>query len=355
MKKWEKFTDEQLLDILKQSNSYRDALKLLGYAPYPSQNKYVKEIEQRVGYQIQHIACREKEENLIGQKFNKLTILSIDKEQSEKKQRAWVQVQCDCGKIFSVSLNSLKCNNTKSCGCLKEKENLVGQVFNYWTVLEYDKKISGKNYWKCQCSCGTIRSVCVDYLRNGISKSCGCQSTDLRAQSALIDLTNQRFGLLTALHPQKDNNNKYRWLCECDCGKRILVPAAWLRSGNTSSCGCRKNSYGEQQIAEILEKNNISFNMQYDFEDLIGDGGRKLKFDFAVFKDNKLKYLIECQGLQHYKQIPYWQSKEDFSKQQKYDNLKRDFCFKNNIPLIEIKYDRSRIIKENEVIREEFL
>lgn len=355
MKKWEKFTDEQLLEILKKSNTYRDALKLLGYAPYPSYNKYVKEIEQKVGYQIEHIACREKEEDLIGQKFNKLTILNIDKEQSQKNQRAWVRVQCDCGKVFSISLNALKRNNTKSCGCLKEKEDLVGRIFNYWTVLEYDGNYSGKHYWKCQCSCGTIRSVNGENLRDGTSKSCGCQSIDLRAQSNLANLANQKFGLLTVLYPQKDNDNKYKWLCECECGKRILVPTAYLKSGNTSSCGCRTNSYGEQQIMQILKKNHITFETQYSFEKLLGEGGRKLRFDFAVFNNNQLKYLIECQGKQHYEQVSYWQSEEEFLKQQRYDHLKKEYCIENNIPLVEIKYNKSRIIQTDEVIKKELL
>lgn len=26
--------------------------------------------------------------------------------------------------------------------------------------------------------------------------------------------------------------------CVCDCGKRTIVAGAWLRAGNTSSCGC---------------------------------------------------------------------------------------------------------------------
>lgn len=106
---------------------------------------------------------------------------------------------------------------------------------------------------------------------------------------------------------------------------------------------------------QILKKNHITFETQYSFEKLLGEGGRKLRFDFAVFNNNQLKYLIECQGKQHYEQVSYWQSEEEFLKQQRYDHLKKEYCIENNIPLIEIKYNKSRIIQTDEVIKKELL
>ena len=53
--------------------------------------------------------------------------------------------------------------------------DITGQTFGCWTVLEFDcvKKVGA--YWRCRCSCGTIRSVSGVALRNGKSASCGCQ------------------------------------------------------------------------------------------------------------------------------------------------------------------------------------
>lgn len=47
------------------------------------------------------------------------------------------------------------------------------------------------------------------------------------------DITNQKFGRLTALYRIKSNNNRTKWLCHCDCGKDIAVLATSLRTGHT--------------------------------------------------------------------------------------------------------------------------
>lgn len=48
------------------------------------------------------------------------------------------------------------------------------------------------------------------------------------------DLTNQRFGRLTA---QEYVGGK-RWKCTCDCGSESMVFAYQLTSGRSQSCGC---------------------------------------------------------------------------------------------------------------------
>lgn len=58
------------------------------------------------------------------------------------------------------------------------------------------------------------------------------------------NLTGRRFGRLVVLCV--DDIVKYEstthiiWRCLCDCGSEVLVRASNLRSGNSTSCGCRK-------------------------------------------------------------------------------------------------------------------
>ena len=54
-----------------------------------------------------------------------------------------------------------------------------------------------------------------------------------------IDLTGQRFGLLTVLEfVGNDNFGCSKWKCLCDCGNISIVRSHDLRTGNTKSCGC---------------------------------------------------------------------------------------------------------------------
>lgn len=57
--------------------------------------------------------------------------------------------------------------------------DLSGQRFGKLIVLEVDKnetkKHKGRNvYWKCLCDCGNYKSIVSGSLTNGTTKSCGC-------------------------------------------------------------------------------------------------------------------------------------------------------------------------------------
>ena len=67
---------------------------------------------------------------------------------------------------------------------------------------------------------------------------------------AKLNLAGQRFTRLTALSEVGSNRGQIQWLCQCDCGKQIIVSAARLQSGNVKSCGCLK-----RDIAIAKQKN----------------------------------------------------------------------------------------------------
>lgn len=55
-----------------------------------------------------------------------------------------------------------------------------------------------------------------------------------------VDLSWQRFGMLTALEDVGKNKRGYRlWLCICDCGNFREVSVGSLKQTSTRSCGCR--------------------------------------------------------------------------------------------------------------------
>ena len=54
----------------------------------------------------------------------------------------------------------------------------------------------------------------------------------------MIDLTNQKFGRLTAKRKGEHRYGHITWVCECDCGKEVSVVANSLRRNLSKSCGC---------------------------------------------------------------------------------------------------------------------
>lgn len=100
-----------------------------------------------------------------------------------------------------------------------------------------------------------------------------------------------------------------------------------------------KSSRAEIKISEILSRAGINFQEQYSFPDLIGQGGHALRFDFAIFDDNdELEFLLQYQGIQHYKPKEKFGGMSGLRKQQYYDMQKRQYCKKHGIKLILIPY-----------------
>lgn len=57
--------------------------------------------------------------------------------------------------------------------------DLAGEKFGRWTVLSIGEKM-GKHYgWNCICGCGTPRLVSGPSLRTGITTSCGCRRIEV--------------------------------------------------------------------------------------------------------------------------------------------------------------------------------
>lgn len=83
-------------------------------------------------------------------------------------------------------------------------------------------------------------------------------------KSALLDLTGQQFGHLTAIKrlPYNGKNNNL-WLCQCDCGNTTEVPSNALTRGVRTSCGApvhqqEHTEKGRKAIKEKLYVDNLA-------------------------------------------------------------------------------------------------
>ena len=61
----------------------------------------------------------------------------------------------------------------------KKLNDITGQKFGRWSVIERAENRHGNAYWKCKCDCGTVREVSGTYLVTGKSKSCGCLQKEI--------------------------------------------------------------------------------------------------------------------------------------------------------------------------------
>ena len=219
-----------------------------------------------------------------------------------------------------------------------------GQPNSILTVIKRDTefdKIRRKEpiRWICQCDCGTIKSINGAELRRTKKPtlSCGCLAHEQHKQFGnftSLDLTNKKFGMLTPLYIVGTNKYHYNiWHCKCDCGNEKDVLSRELMSGDTISCGCQKNSHREQLIADLLCAHNIRYIKEFSFSDL--RDSLPLRFDYAILDDdnNKIKFIIEHQGEQHYIKGA-WHTETLV----KHDKMKKEYCKEHNIPLYEIKY-----------------
>ena len=191
-----------------------------------------------------------REQNLIGQKFGRLTVIKQHEDKPKNGILKW-ECLCECGNICIVSTKSLqrKDNPTVSCGCIKrEYDDLVGKRFGMLTVISQEPDAiteSGNKHrrWKCKCDCGGIIISQESNLKSGASRHCGCMTYFNKSRSRTEDICGKRFGKLTAIKISKTIKDKYGkninyWLCECDCGKLAEVSIGHLKSGHTTSCGC---------------------------------------------------------------------------------------------------------------------
>jgi len=100
-----------------------------------------------------------------------------------------------------------------------------------------------------------------------------------------------------------------------------------------NGCPICRSSKGELKIIKLLKDNNIEYNPQYTYEDCRYKN--KLPFDFYL---PKYGICIEYNGEQHYQIIEGWGGIENYNLRKLRDEIKKEYCRLNNIPLIVISY-----------------
>ena len=352
-------------------------------------SRYVRDDELK---HAKTCGCKQKE-NLSGQKFGLLTVKEY------VRTKGWKCI-CTCGKITYCPTHALKIGARTSCGCKKNNhidltnkrfndltalrylgdrkwecychacggktiyyarqlytlsvktcgckhriyEDLTGKTFGYLTPIKYYGSTKKESKWLCKCNCKSpncLKQVMVraNDLKQGAVKYCGCESINL-------DLTGKQINELLVIGKVKKcdrpkNGLHNYWYCKClRCGNVIKVDSFTLKSRQIYSCGCIR-SRGEYRINKILNEYGIKYESQKGFDDCKGKN-RRLKFDFYLPDDN---ICIEFNGRQHYMVVEHFGGLEGLRIRKSYDKIKRNYCKKHNIRLIEIPFTYNTELK----------
>lgn len=292
--------------------------------------------------------CRQQE--IIGTRFGSLTAINVE---PDKGRRHYYLCRCDCGNETKVREDALLSGKVQSCGCMrvaiinekreKRREDLTGQKFGRWTVLEKYGYHRHLIHWTCRCDCGTVRFVSEAGLRNGTSSSCGCYNREVvssMGELKIKNLTGQRFGRLVAIYrTNKQAGNNYKWHCLCDCGRGKDVAGYELTSGKTKSCGCCDFvSHGEWKIRQLLDSAGIAYEHEKTFAGCVNPKtNARYRFDFYVNNE----YIIEFDGTQHFYKIgSSIENKRPLATRREADMNKNRWCLEHDIPIIRIPYYR---------------
>lgn len=220
---------------------------------------------------------------------------------------------------------------------------MTGDIYGDFTVTEMlygYKYINNKPRTYCRCIGidGNEYIIRADALRRGATTSI----KKVGHKTVAKDITNMRFGYLTALYPteKRKSNGSVVWHCRCDCGNEVDVSSGSLIREHTRSCGCRHASKWEDFISHYLKSLRVQFETEKRFENCTNSkGSDMLPFDFYL---PDYKSLIEYDGQHHFEPIKGWGGEDKFRITQENDRIKNQFCKDNNYNLLRIPFTHSK-------------
>lgn len=269
--------------------------------------------------------------------------------------------KCECDNEFETTFERFRLRNKRQCNNCGNKIMMNKQSLSFEEVKKFIEENSEctllskiykntKEKLKLKCKCGRVfyksfekfkskNKMCKECSYNEISSS---QIFDYNFVKSYIE--EKDCTLLSNIYNSCEDTLEIK----CSCGEIYYATFSNFKNSNQIRCKrcTNKMSKGEILIEDYLRNNNIEYEMQYTFEDLKANNNKhKLKFDFAIFIDNKLYCLVEFDGKQHSKPVDYFGGNEAFETLQENDNKKNEYCKSKNLKLIRIPYKHMNNIK----------
>lgn len=149
------------------------------------------------------------------------------------------------------------------------KVDITGQRFGLLTAVREVEKKGRNRFWLCKCDCGNEKKI----SRSNLRKNKGTRSCGCLK---FKDITGHVFGRLTVVQlAEVTKTGQSMWICKCECGNKKIIRRSSLISGSTRSCGClRKNKKGEPS-SDKQKKAARAYQNEHPYEAL----KRKIKSD----------------------------------------------------------------------------
>lgn len=259
-----------------------------------------------------------------------------------ERKRTKIKIICPVHGIFE----QLPKNHLEGYGCtMCEKEKKLNYFitqsklihenkYNYSLIDNYN---GIKSKIKIICPVGIFSQTIESHL-NG--HGCSKCATELKCKH-ISDFINES----NVIHNSKYDYTNSIYI-NCYTKIKIICPIHGLFSQrpsehlNGSGCPFCNESKGEREIERILQENNIKYNRGKKFKEC--KNKLSLPFDFYLLDYN---CCIEFDGRQHFESIELWGGVEYLTQIKKHDQIKNNFCEKNDIKLIRIKYDENIVEK----------
>ena len=231
-----------------------------------------------------------------------------------------------------------KCGCPK-CGVGESRRNQALESFlkqvdnNLYEVIEFISPL--RAIVKCK-ECGNIRDTTPSNIYRFGCKKCADKKT---ADSQRLTL-NKFLSRSIEIHGNKYDYSKTNYISYHKpviiiCSKHgefLQRPSKHLAGHNCPKCS---ESSGESLITKILNDNNIKHVSQKRIKLY-----KSIRVDFYL-EINKKEYIIEYNGMQHYKSIDFFGGEEQFKEQVKRDICLKQYCVENKIELFIIRYDEN--------------
>lgn len=264
---------------------------------------------------------------------------------SDNYKNNTTKLRCKClldGYVWNVAWKGLQngngcpeCSGRRRDYTIKDIREKLFKINPNIEILE-DAYVNNRVKMKCKCKVDGY-----EWSSNwgNLSTGYGCPECSMNRKDYTINIIGEK---LKNINPNIKilsttyKNSSTRLKCKC-LTDGCVWDSNWRNLSQGLGCPvCGKGmSYGEKVISDTLNQAKIQNIPEYIFDNLIGAGGRVLRFDFAVFNSGVLTHLIEYDGEFHYKKCNKY---HDLNKQKYHDKLKNEYCIKNNIPLIRIPY-----------------